>query len=350
MDPSDHLDELFRDARMLPPEDWESFLQAQCTDEPTLCAEVLSLLEADLRADAERFLGNPIEPLNLENVSSPLIGRRVGSYTLRRSLGRGGMGEVFLALQEKPFKRYVAIKLVRAGFDTREVLERFDAERQIMASLNHPNIARVVDGGMTDDGQPYLAMEYADGLPLIAHCNELHLGIEDRLRLFQTVCRAVHYAHQNLIIHRDLKPSNILVMKDGTVKLLDFGVAKLLNPSLSAAPMPDTRTALRVMTPEYASPEQVRGLTLTTAADIYSLGILLYELLTGRRPYQFSSSSTEEIVRVVCHEEPVRPSNAATRLDAENAADSANQGGKSYFSTPPERLSRILRGDLDNIV
>ncbi len=345
MQPSDRLDRLFRAAQLLPPEERTDFLRAACGDAPDLLKELESLLAADERADEASFLGEPAGSLLADD---PYVGREVGPYSIRRLLGSGGMGDVYLALQERPFKRYVAVKLIRPGLDTKEVLRRFEAERQILASLSHPNIARLLDGGVTLDGLPYFAMEYVEGMPLIAYCDTHGLGIEARLRLFETVCHTVHYAHQNLVLHRDLKPSNILVTEDGTIKLLDFGVARLLNPSLSSVAMPETRSDMRMLTPEYASPEQVRGLSLTTASDVYSLGVVLFELLTGRMPYTFDGPSFDEIAKVVCHQDAVRPSSSLTVRHGPGAPKV--QEISAARAVTPEKLGRLLRGDLDNIV
>ena len=345
MQSADRLERLFRAAQLLPPEERVDFLRAACGDDTGLLTELESLLEADAEADAEAFLESPAGQVAPDD---PVEDREVGPYTLRRRLGSGGMGDVYLALQERPFKRYVAVKLIRPGLDTKEVLRRFDAERQILASLSHPNIARLLDGGITPEGLPYFAMEYVEGQPLSTYCDAHRLGIEERLRLFETVCHSVHYAHQNLVLHRDLKPSNILVTEDGTIKLLDFGVARLLNPHMSQVSMPDTRSDIRMLTPEYASPEQVRGLSLTTTSDVYSLGVVLYELLTGRLPYEFEGRSMNEISRVVCHEEPLRPS---TRLTGRHAPEPRVLGEISTArGLTAEKLGRRLRGDLDNIM
>ena len=264
------------------------------------------------------------------------------------------MGDVHLAIQEEPFKRYVALKITRSGASASDVIARFAVERQILAALNHPNIARLHDGGTTDDGRPYFAMEYVDGTPITRYCDERRLPLRERLQLFETACRAVHYAHQNLIIHRDLKPSNILVTESGNVKLLDFGIAKLLNPSLGPLAMPDTRHEFRMLTPEYASPEQVRGESLTTAADVYSLGVILYELLAGHRPYQVAGRVVPEVISIVCEREPERPSTMLARSETLTGPD-----GDDIVITPEavgaargvaaDRLQRIVRGDLDNI-
>ena len=271
---------------------------------------------------------------------------RIGPYQVLRRLGEGGMGSVFLAVRaDQEFRKYVAIKVIRKGMDSSEIVSRFRRERQILAGLDHPNIAKLFDGGTTDDGLPYFVMEYVQGRPLHEYCDSHGLTVRERLFLFRSICSAVQYAHQNLVIHRDLKPLNILVTADGAPRLLDFGIAKLLNPDALSLEAPPTATEARVMTPAYASPEQVRGDRLTTCSDVYSLGVILYELLTGRRPYRMEGGSQMEVYRAVCEQEPDRPSTAATRRD-EGAANAATSRG----AASPRKLTRQLRGDLDNII
>jgi len=259
-----------------------------------------------------------------------LIGKRVGAYAVIHELGRGGMGAVYLAERaDGAFEKQVAIKILKRGTDTDEVLRRFRGERQILGRLNHPNIAGLVDAGETDHGLPYFVMEYVDGKPITTYANDHQLSVADRLKLFRVVCSAVGFAHQNLVVHRDLKPSNVLITHGANVKLLDFGIAKLLQES-----EPDvTLTVHRVMTPEYASPEQVKGEPVTTVSDVYSLGVLLYELLTGERPYKLKNRTTEEITKAIREQEPTKPSTAVSKDQ------------KSEI-----RSQRLLRGDLDNIV
>ncbi len=280
---------------------------------------------------------------------------RVGPYRIVRILGRGGMGSVYLGTRDDDqFKRRVAVKVIRRGMDTEDVLKRFAVERQILTALNHPGIARVFDAGETQDGRPYVVMEYIEGLPLDVYCDKNRLNTEDRLKLFMKVCAAVHVAHQNQIVHRDLKPSNVLVTADGEPKLLDFGIAKLLNPELAAVTLV-TGPELRVMTPEYASPEQAGGDLITTASDVYSLGVMLYELLTGKRPYTFKTRVRDEVLRVVQEVEPATPSTAITQAEqittdtGETKTLSPEDLAKMRESTV-DRLRRRLRGDLDNIV
>jgi serine/threonine protein kinase/tetratricopeptide (TPR) repeat protein len=284
---------------------------------------------------------------------------RTGPYRLIRELGHGGMGTVYLAVRDDDaFQKRVAIKVLKRGMDTEAIVRRFRHERQILASLEHPHIASLLDGGTTRDGRPYFAMEYVEGQPITDYCDARQLDTTARLDLFRKVCAAIQYAHQNLIIHRDIKPANVLVMDDGTPKLLDFGIAKLLNPELGGHTLAPTVAGLHLMTPEYASPEQVRGETVTTATDVYSLGVLLYELLTGRRPYRITSRAPADVARVISESTPARPSTAVTEVDEEAAQrpQSSRSGpGKAVTGDRPpagdgHRLRRRLAGDLDNIV
>jgi serine/threonine protein kinase len=351
--------QLFQSALELEPEKRAAFLAEACARDDDLRAEVESLLAS--HEGAENFIEMPalaeMPTLPLEEVADSMVGQRIGPYKLIREIGHGGMGKVYLAVRaDEEFQKRVAIKLVKRGMETDFILRRFRNERQILASLDHPNIARLLDGGTTEDGLPYFVMEYIEGQPLVEYCDQRKLSTTERLKLFRTICSAVHYAHQNLVIHRDLKPSNILVTAEGVVKLLDFGIAKILNPDLSAATIAPTATAMRLMTPEYASPEQVRGLAVTTASDVYSLGVVLYELLTGHRPYRVTSSALHEITRIICEEEPKKPSTAISCIEVVLGPDgtvqkqltpeevSKNREGQ------PEKLRRRLQGDLDNIV
>lgn len=255
-------------------------------------------------------------------------GRRVGPYVLERELGHGGMGAVYLAIRaDDAYRKQVAIKVVQSTFDPAFIRQRFRHERQILADLDHPNIARLLDGGSTEDGAPYFVMEYVDGLPIDRYCDVDRLSIDARLVLFLQVCAAVHYAHQHLVVHRDLKASNVLVAADGTPKLLDFGIAKLLDADRQA-PADRTATAMRTMTLESASPEQVRGDAVTTATDVYGLGVLLYRLLTGRGPHDTATSTPHDLAREICDTDARHPSDVATGPD----------------------VARRLRGDLDTIV
>ena len=258
-------------------------------------------------------------------------------YRLIREIGHGGMGTVYLSVRDDDaFQKRVAIKVLKRGMDTDSIVRRFRHERQILASLEHPFIASLLDGGSTPDGRPYFAMEYVEGQPIVDYCDTHRLDTAARLELFRHVCTAVQYAHQNLIIHRDIKPANVLVIADGTPKLLDFGIAKLLNPELAGQTLALTAPGLQLMTPEYASPEQVRGEAVTTATDVYSLGVLLYELLAGRLPYRLTSRAPADIVRIVCESEPIRPSTAITTIDPPPDGDAETRSG-------PERGPRRRR-------
>jgi eukaryotic-like serine/threonine-protein kinase len=280
--------------------------------------------------------------------------RRIGPYRILRELGHGGMGTVYLAVRaDEQFHKRVALKVIRSGADSDEVVRHFKRERQILASLDHPNVARLLDGGTTDDGLPYFVMEYIEGEPFLGYCDSRNLPIPERLRLFQQIGSAVQYAHRNLVVHRDIKPGNILVAADGTPKLLDFGIAKLLNPELAGEAPSATAMA---MTPEYASPEQARGDRITTATDVYSLGVVLYELLTGHHPYRLASRQALDVLKAISDQEPEKPSTAVDRTEERTAP----QGGSLVRLTPesvartregtPDKLKRRLRGDLDNIL
>jgi serine/threonine protein kinase/tetratricopeptide (TPR) repeat protein len=289
---------------------------------------------------------------------------RLGPYRLIREIGHGGMGTVFLGVRDDDvFQKRVAIKVLKRGMDTDSIVRRFRHERQILASLEHPFIASLLDGGSTPDGRPYFAMEYVEGQPIVDYCDNHRLDTQARLGLFRHVCTAVQYAHQNLVIHRDIKPANVLVTADGTPKLLDFGIAKLLNPELGGQTLAPTAPGLQLMTPEYASPEQVRGDAVTTASDVYSLGVLLYELLAGRLPYRLPSRAPADIVRIVCESEPIRPSTAITQIEADPGGHSPTTGvggpgqqtgegakRERRLTVDADRLRRQLAGDLDNIV
>jgi serine/threonine-protein kinase len=331
------IQELFWEALELEGEERARFLSQLRAENPDLTQEVETLLLAD--GAAGDFLEIPPADLSsiLEGRTKKLgPGDRIGPYALVKLLGRGGMGSVYLAERaDAEYSKQVAIKVVRAGMDSEEILARFWQERQILASLEHPNIARLLDGGTTPDGRPYLVMEYVDEESIDAYCERRKLSIDERLRLFQTVCAAVEHAHRNLVVHRDLKPRNILVTAAGEPKLLDFGIAKLLSPLDGPADAAATRTGLRPMSPEYASPEQVRGEPITTSTDVYALGLVLYQLLTGERPQQLDNLSLAEIERVVCEQEPEKPSVATGRLQRSASSD---------------RLRRKLAGDLDTIV
>ncbi len=295
--------ELLDEALQVPPEARPALLAAACEDDAELRREVESLL--DLETAADGFLADPV-PLAGQGLPP---GTRIGPYRIAGLLGRGGMGAVYRAAREDDFTKQVALKLVQWELVSPFTVRRFHLERQILARLEHPNIARLLDGGTTGDGRPYLVMEHVEGVPIDRYCDERNLTAAQRLELCLQAGAAFAYAHQNLVVHRDLKPGNILVTAEGVPKLLDFGIAKLLDPE--AEPAGATRTLERAMTPRYASPEQVRGETVTPASDLYSFGVLLYQLLTGRLPCGLDTSGLSEAARRICDEEPLRPSSVA---------------------------------------
>ena len=338
-----------------------TFLESIGATDGELRRELESLLAGEA-ADPD-FMNTPVLSLleNLpESVSVPnaMLGRILGAYRVTGQLGVGGMGEVYLAVRaDGHYDQQVALKIVRPGLGGGEFSSiRFRNERQILAKLDHQNIAKILDGGTTEDGLPYFVMELIDGLPITEYCDQNRLSIEERFRLFRTVCSAVHYAHQHLVVHRDIKPTNILVTPDGIPKLLDFGIAKMLSPDSAAENA--TVTGVWTMTPEYASPEQLQGEPITTASDLYSLGLVLYELLTGQRAHRFPSRMPHEMARVVLESEPDKPSSAVFRKKA--APDNSPEKPETEsipttacdlrgFSTA-RKLHRRLAGDADNIV
>lgn len=357
------IERIFQSALEVAPGGREHYLAAECAGDAELMREVESLLrqyeQAALETPAESSGGRAGAPDTAHVVAAAgsdggVEGRRVGSYKLVREIGRGGMGTVYLAERaDDEFRRRVAVKLINRGTDTDFALKRFRNERQILAALSHPYIARLLDGGTTGNGLPYFVMEHVEGEPLYDYCDARRLDLRERLTLFREVCEAVAYAHRNLVVHRDLKPTNILITASGTPKLLDFGIAKLLNPDLAGEPV-TTATALRIMTPEYASPEQVRGALSTTASDTYSLGVLLYELTTGRRPYDLRDLAPQDVARIVCEEEPDKPSDAVEREDnlwSANGSDARSpEAVCAARSATADELRRALSGDLDRIV
>ena len=348
------IDEIFQSVLDCEPEKRDALLDSACGADLELRREVESLLasheESGFTSASVFNDGMKV----LEQRSGGLReGRRIGPYRVLREIGRGGMGSVYLAARaDDAYQKLVAIKIIRRGLDTDDIIQRFRSERRILATLDHPNIARLIDAGATPDGLPYFVMEYIDGKPIDEYCDTHQLNITERLKLFQALCSAVRYAHQNLVIHRDIKPGNVLVTKEGVPRLLDFGIAKLL----ASGPQPSdaTATLARRMTPDYASPEQVRGDPITTATDVYSLGVLLYVLLTGRSPYRNSPASSRDITSAICGEEPQRPSLAVMRReDSQAEARAARTTPESVSGargSTPERLRRRLEGDLDNMI
>ena len=353
MDPESwqKLKRLFLSAIELEPEQRSAFIENACAGDEELRLRVNKLLAAS--EDAGSFLESPAlidvgivskDEQTFHDEDQPRVGQYIGPYKIIREIGHGGMGTVLLAVRaDDQYEKQVAIKLVNRGMDTEMILRRFTMERQILANLEHPNIARLLEGGSTPDGLPYFVMEYIEGQPINEYCDNMRFATAERLKLFREVCSALQYAHQNLVVHRDIKPSNILVTAEGVPKLLDFGIAKLLSPGLADDGGEATASMIRLMTPQYASPEQLRGLVITTASDVYSLGVVLYELLSGQHPYRLYSRRPEEVVEVILHEEPEKPSLAATRTQASITNNSTNS--QSAIRNP-----KFLRGDLDNIV
>jgi eukaryotic-like serine/threonine-protein kinase len=329
---------LFGEAIELPAAMREEYIINNCGEDHELLAELRSLLASNTRAGG--FLNIPtvalIQPEGSATPEDSRPGAVIGHYRIVRAVGKGGMGTVYEAVRDDGvFTMRVAIKLLHAGVFGDNALKRFNTERQLLATLDHSNIARLIDGGTTDDGIPYFVMEFVEGMRIDEYCDAQSLSIRERLAMFRTVCDAVHYAHQHLVVHRDIKPGNILVTADDTPKLLDFGIARLLTDETSGRRQDDTHTGLNIFTPEYASPEQIRCENVTTATDVYSLGILLYKLLTGQKPYDFKSPLAHDISRTVLETEPLRP------------------GLRSISITSTEgetRIRHLLKGDLGNIV
>ena len=332
----ERLRELFHELVDLEPEERERRLAALGANDADLVPALRELLAVGAEADAAIAGAVGEEAESLWEEGGVWIGRRIGPWQVERLIGHGGMGSVFLARRaDGAFNQQVAVKLIRSGFASANLVRRFHAERRALAALDHPNIARLLDGGSTEDGQPYLVMEHVDGVDVEAHCEARQLSLGERLELFLAVCAAVEHAHRSLVVHRDLKPSNVLVTAGGVPKLLDFGIAKLLAGDPDDETRPLTRVAGTFGTVAFASPEQVRGEVVTTATDVYSLGVILYRLLVAKHPYPLGQAPIAEAARIVCEVEPLLPSRAvlAGRDDAE-----------------ARRRARELRRDLDNVV
>ena len=364
------LEHLYHSAMEQEEAERAAFLERSCADDPVLRREVESLLayvrqtgkfidqpalnfvvgmfaqpghspSADANQDSTLYQDN----FDQNSIDQKMIGKRISQYRIVAKLGSGGMGDVFRAVRaDDEYEKHVALKLVRSGYSN-FFIQRFKTERQILASLDHENIARLYDGGTTDDGVPYLVMEFIEGEPITAYCDHHRLSTAERLKLFLQVCSAVQYAHQHLIIHRDIKPDNILVTADGVAKLMDFGIAKILDADASHQ-RNATVTSMRAFTPGYASPEQIKGEAITTASDVYSLGVVLYELLAGRSPYRTMNHSQHEMARAICEVEPEKPSTAAGHAEQKVTPESIS----AYRNTTPEKLQRTLAGDLDQIL
>jgi len=345
----DRIERLFLEASALDdPGAVRAFLESNCPDDPEVLEEVLGLLEATEGADTflRGMAGRMGLPFGGEPETTDLAGRILGSWRLLNRIGQGGMGVVYLAERaDGAFEKQVAVKVLPGATTFGSERERFARERRLLARLEHPGIARLLDGGVTPEGLPFLVMEYVQGEEIHRYCDARLLTVRERVGLFRKVCEAVEYAHRNLIIHRDLKPANILVTEDGSVKLLDFGIARVLEGEEDDAEL--TRWGGRPLTPAFASPEQIRGETLTTASDVYSLGVLLYRLVTGRAPYEVSGATPAEAERIVCHTDPAVPSGAVPRGGAE---DIDVEEVARLRRTTPARLRRTLGGDLDTVV
>lgn len=346
----DRLQELFAQLIELPDGERDAFLDAACGEHGDN-EELRRQLEAMVHADTNS--GDRTSAIfdvhDIVDGDRALENQVIDAWRLGKRIGVGGMGSVFLATRaDGSFEQTVALKVVKKGMDTENVVRRFRNERQILAKLEHPNIARVIDGGVTEDGRPYFVMEYVDGVPITEYCDQNRLTVQQRLELFRKVCNAVHYAHQGLVVHRDLKPSNILVTAEGIPKLLDFGIAKLLDE-------PDdlhlTRTGMQLLTPAYASPEQLRNESATTQTDVYTLGVILYELLSGRRPFEVQRSAAE-LRQLILAGDPIRPSTALTQQplsEDKNDASTTVEKVSEARGMRAERLRKSLQGDLDTI-
>ena len=369
-----HIERIYHAAMQCEADDRSLLLEQACAEDQSLRAEVESLLQYG--ESPAKFLEKPaIEVMaqalaeNIQAIesrtSTRMIGARIAQYRIVDKLGSGGMGDVYRAVRaDDQYEKQVAIKLVRQGLDIESVNIRFRRERQILAGFEHENIARLLDGGTTEDGLPYFVMELVEGKPIDEYCDEQKLGTIARLDLFRMVCSAVQYAHQRLVVHRDIKPSNILVTSDGVPKLLDFGIATILSAETFSLEPEHTETALRIMTPQFASPEQLHGQLITTATDVYSLGVVLYKLLTGYMPYRLDGNSPYDLAQAICETAPEKPSSAISRipvtgqpsaeaqtlLQSQDAFRAAIELVSNSRGTSLEKLRRTLAGDLDQII
>jgi serine/threonine protein kinase/tetratricopeptide (TPR) repeat protein len=357
------IEEIFHEALELRDAERSDFINERAAGDTELVGEVEKLLSQF--DEASSFIEQPLYESSKDRVLSalleddgdgdPMIGKRLGSYRIEREIGRGGMGAVYEAMRaDGEFHLRVAVKIVKRGMDTDLILQRFRRERQILALLNHPNIAFFLGGGSTDNGLPYFVMEYIEGKPLYRYCDENQLAVEDRLKIFRQVCSAVDAAHQIKIVHRDLKPSNILVKDTGEPKLLDFGIAKVLDPLIMEMEIDPTATQMRLMTPEYASPEQMSGGEVGPSSDIYSLGVILYELLTGHRPYRLNRQNPLDVARVIREEVPSPPSECLSARDDLVPVSASDMSTIEYIfdarGASLAELRHALSGDLDRIV
>jgi serine/threonine protein kinase len=354
------IEEIFQSALERPSSQRSQYVAQVCGDDYELRSEVESLLASDSGAVTalHSVIETDVVKLSRESSASD-AGLRVGPYSLVRELDSGGMGVVYLAVRsDDQYFQIVAIKMIRKGMEWPSLIHRFRAERQILANLTHPNIGAILDGGETEDGRPFIVMEYVEGQPITRACESCSLSIREKVELFRSVCSAAHFAHQKLVIHRDIKPSNVLVTPQGVVKLIDFGVSKPLGPHLVPSELPKTESWQRLMTPDYASPEQLQGQEVTTASDIYSLGVLLFELLTGSRPYSLGELSPAAAERIVCEGDIPKPSSVpglADRVRNQVAGDLDRIVSKAMDQDPSKRylsaqhleedLVRFLQGE-----
>jgi len=336
-------EEIFLDALEKSNEEREAFVLERCEGNAALLDEVRSLLHA--HGAAEQFLQTPA--VNAAQVTAtredPSIGKQVGPFRLVRCIGQGGMGRVYLAERtDEEFTQQVAIKLIRQGAYDDESLRHFHNECRVLARLEHPNIARMIDGGVTEDDTPFIVMEYVNGIPIDKFCASNELSVDERLDLFRTVCAAVSHSHRHSTIHRDIKPSNILVDQDGLVKLVDFGIARVIDAA-EGFDQERTETSQRMLTPLYASPEQIRGDLLSTATDVYSLGVVLYKLLTNRVPYEVNTGSLPEMLKILADTSPTKPSEILLQQTTEKTPVEGDP-------VDTRKRSRQLRGDIDTII
>ncbi len=337
---------IYRQALELDKGERRSFVDSTCGGDAELAAEIMQLLEVPTQGSSD--IDDIVDAAAASFSTTLPDGERLGPYRILEVIGTGGMGHVYLAERaDKEFEQRVAIKTVSWGSVSASSIERFRLERQILANLEHPNIARLLDGGVTEGGLQYLVMEYVDGEPIDSYCDTRRLNIQQRIRLFQKICHAVDYAHRNLVVHRDVKPSNILVTDSGVPKLLDFGIAKIVNASETRRPL--TLDSQRMLTPEYASPEQVRGEPVSTATDVYSLGVLLYRLLCGRGPYRVLNELPSGLTQAILQDMPSRPSAALITQENDDSLERTGDEISMQRQSTVTRLRRRLQGDLDNI-
>ncbi len=347
------IESIFQSIVDLPAEQQEAALRQACGDDEDLIQQVRALIAADEKPHSI-LQGVAVDAFALSEQEN-WEGKKIGVYRVVRRIGEGGMGVVLLAERaDGQFQQQVAIKLVKRGMDSEEIVKRFQRERQILARLQHPNIAMLLGGGVIEDGRPYFVMEYVSGAPIDDYCEEQGLDVNQRLRLFLKVCETVAFAQRNLVVHRDLKPSNILVGGDGAIKLLDFGIAKVLSSDSDAHELQAlTRTGMRIMTPEYASPEQLVGDPVTTASDVYSLGVILFQLLTGNTPFRSAKLRPIPLTDVAAIPDPEKPSQHILRKSAPETSVTRPQDFsgkmKDHRRVDSRQLARQLSGDLDNI-